>query len=267
VAASDYGKFNVTVPNDPGLPLSGQTIGPFFDLNPNVASVGTDNHVRLAKEYGKQFENWQGVDFNMSARLGGGTQLQGGFSSGRQVQDNCDVQAKVPEGGVTTQGGLNAALLAIGGPFGVPFCHQQTPILTQVKGLATYTVPRVDVSLAMAFQSIPGPQVSASLVVPCGAGSAVASQLGRPCTASGGNVTLQIVAPGSLYEDRLNQFDFRVGKIIRLGGARRVTAAVDFFNLFNSSAVLGIENTYTAFRAPTSVVPARMAKFTATMQF
>ena len=264
VSPSDYSAFSVTLPNDPRLPLSGKTVTGFLNINPNKASLPSDNHVRLAKHYGNQYENWHGVDASMNARLGSGTVVQGGFSTGRTVQDNCEILAKVPEGGVTSQQGLNNALLQINGSLAIPFCHQETPFLTQVKLLGTYTIPRVNVQLAATFQSIPGPQVGSNFVV---SNAAVQPSLGRPLAGNAANVTVPIVAPGSLYGDRLNQTDFRVGKVVRLGGNRRVTASVDLYNLFNSSAVLAESGNYSSFRTPTRVVGARLVKFTASMNF
>jgi hypothetical protein len=271
VAASDHSPFSVVVPNDPRLPQSGKTISGFLDVNPNVASLPTDNHVRLSKHYGDQYENWQGVDVTMNARLQGGTLVQGGFSTGRTVTDNCEILAKVPEGGVTSQQGLNNALLAIDGSAGrppstaaVPFCHQQTPFLTQVKLLGTYTIPRIDIQLAATLQSIPGPMIEANFVVP---NALVQPSLGRPLSGNAANVTVPIVAPGTLYGDRLHQVDFRIGRIIRFGGNRRVTPSVDLYNLFNSNAVLTESTNYSAFRVPARVVGARLVKFTVSMIF
>jgi hypothetical protein len=270
VEASDYGAFSVTVPNNPGLPLRGKTINGFLDINPNKASLPTNNVVRRTIHYGDQYENWHGVDVALNARLGGGTLLQGGFSTGRTVQDNCDILAKVPEGGVISQNGLNAALLQIDGAGGrpaastaVPFCHQETPFLTQIKMLGTYTIPRVDVQLAATVQSIPGPSVEARFVVP---NALVQPSLGRPLSGNAANTTINIVAAGSLFSDRLNQVDFRVGKIVRFG-ARRLTASIDLYNLLNSSAVLAESENYSSFRTPTRVVGARLVKFTASMNF
>jgi hypothetical protein len=263
---SDYGSFSVVVPTDDRLPLSGQTIDGFLNINPDKASLPTDNHVRLSKEYGTQYENWQGVDFNMSARLGGGTLVQGGFSTGRTAQDNCEILEKVPEGGITTQQGLSNGLLTITGgssSLARPFCHQETPYLTQIKGLATYTIPRIDVQIAGAFQSIPGPQITATLVVP---GAVVAQSLGRPLS-GGGNATVNIVEAGTLYNERLHQIDLRLGKIFRFGGTRRISANIDLFNVLNSHAVLAQSNSYSSFREPSRVVGARFLKFSAGVNF
>jgi hypothetical protein len=261
---SDYSPFSVRVPDNPALPRSGQTIEGFLDVNPDKASLPTDNHVRLSKHYGEQYERWHGVDVITSARLGGGTVVQGGFSTGKTVQDNCAVLAKVPEAGVTTQQGLNNGLLPIAGSLATPFCHQETPFLTQVKLLGTYTIPGVDIQLAGTFQSIPGPQVAATLVVP---NNDVVPSLNRNLSGSASNVTVNIMEAGSLYGDRLNQLDVRVGKIFRFAGNRRLTASVDIYNSLNSSAVLQESTEYSSFRTPERLVGARMFKFSAMLNF
>ncbi|MBI4264030.1 MAG: carboxypeptidase regulatory-like domain-containing protein [Acidobacteria bacterium] len=263
VEPSDYTPFSVTVPSDPRLPLAGQTLPGFLNINPNKASVPTDNLVRLSSHYGDQYEYWHGVDVVFNLRLGGGTLLQGGTSTGKTVTDNCEILTQVPEGGVTSQNGLNSAILDIGGPLANPFCHQQTRWLTQVKLLGAYTIPRIDVQLAATFQSIPGPMLNGSLVVP---NAQVQPSLGRPLSGNAANVTVQMIEPGTLYGDRLNQTDFRVGKIVRFG-ARRLTASVDLYNLFNSSAVLAENNNYSAYRRPTRVVGARLVKFSVSTNF
>ena len=56
LTADSFTKFSVAVPNDDGLPLNGQVINGFLNVNPNVASLPTDNHVRLTKHYGDQYQ-------------------------------------------------------------------------------------------------------------------------------------------------------------------------------------------------------------------
>jgi hypothetical protein len=262
-SAEDYDRFSVVVPDDPRLPLRGQTIDGFFDADPSVASLPSDNHVRFASHYGKQYERWQGVDFSTSVRFGGGAILQGGVSTGKQVTDNCEVLAKVPEG-ATPGVSLTGATLNIAGPLAVPFCHQEQPWLTQVKALGTYTIPGVDVQLSGTFQGTPGPQLGGTLVVP---NAQLQSSLGRSLSGNAQNVTVLIVKPGSLYGDRLYQADFRVGKIFRFAGTRRATVSVDLFNAFNGNSVLQQNSTYstsnpTLWGTPQLVQQARLVKFT-----
>jgi hypothetical protein len=263
--ADDYTAFTVTIPTDDRLPDSGKTIGPFYD--PNTRTAPTSVIKLVTDDIGQQYENWQGMDLNLSARLGAGALVQGGFSTGRTAQDSCAVLKNIPEGGITTQQGLSNGLLTISGTAATPYCHQETPYLTQVKALATYTIPRIEVQLAGTFQSLPGPQITASQSVNCGAGTAIAAQLGRNCNVSGSNFTIQYVAPGDLYADRLHQIDLRVGKIFRFGGTRRLSANLDLFNVLNSSAILSQSSSYSSFARPSRIVPARFVKLSGTVQF
>ena len=51
----------------------------------------------LSDKYGKQIENWNGVDVTVNARLQNGLTLQGGVSTGKTMEDNCEIVAKLPE--------------------------------------------------------------------------------------------------------------------------------------------------------------------------
>ena len=93
-----------------------------------------------------------------------------------------------------------------------PYCHVAFGVLTQFRGLASYIVPKIDMQLAATFQSKPGAMLAANYAVPNVGGRAVAraESLGNAT-----NVTVNLVAPGTMYGDRINQLDFRVGKILR----------------------------------------------------
>jgi hypothetical protein len=268
----------VTVPTvnpvtgEKDLPQAGEVISGFRDLNPNVASLPSDNHVRFSSNYGDQSETWQGFDVSLILRMAGRGQISGGLSTGKTITDNCEVLAKVPEA-ATAGVSLTGAPSNIAGPNAVPFCRQETPWITQIKGLATYTIPGVDVQLAGTFQMVPGIQESATLIVPCGAGTDVAAQLGRACTATGGNVTVNVLHPGTFYGPKLYQTDLRVGKIIRFPGNRRATASVDLFNAFNANNVQQDTAAYPTtaksahWRVPQRIEQGRLLKFTLAMNF
>ena len=49
---------------------------------------------------------------------------------------------------------------------------------------------------------------------------------------------MDLVAPGTLYGDRLNQVDFRVSKIFRFGAKGRVQGNLDLYNMLNANPVL-----------------------------
>ena len=178
-------------------------------------------------------EYWHGVDVSTALRPGGGTLVQGGVSIGKQVTDNCEVLKQVPEAS-DAQRQPHRRHGHIAGPLGTPFCHQEQPWLAQVKGLGTYTIPRIDVQVAATFQNVPGPQLAATLVVP--------------------NATVQPVARSAAVGRRGQHHGahHRAGQPLRRsavsdptsasarssGSARTVapTASVDLFNLFNGNA-------------------------------
>ena len=57
----------------------------------------TSNNITLAENFGDQYQRYNGMLINVSARLGAGVQFQGGVNTGKTVQDNCAVRAQVPE--------------------------------------------------------------------------------------------------------------------------------------------------------------------------
>jgi hypothetical protein len=142
------------------------------------------------------------------------------------------------------------------------WCDISQPFLTQVKGVGAYTIPRIDVQVSATLQSKPGTQLAANFNVP----SAVAAlSLGRPLSGNAANVTVNLVQPGTLYGDRINQLDFRVAKIFRFGRTR-TQVGMDVYNATNSSAIQTYNQTYgTRWLTPTLVLPARFAKLS--MQF
>ena len=82
----------------------------------------------------------------------------------------------------------------------------------------------------------------------------------------------QIVEPGTLRLDRINQFDFRVSKIFRVA-TTRTNLNFDLYNVFNSTAVTQENLTYTppfipnSWRQPQYVVPSRFFKISAQFDF
>jgi len=261
VSAADYTPFSVPVPSDSRLPDGGgSVIGGFYDVVP--AKFGqTDNLTTLAKNYGKQTDHWNGLDINVNARTTNGIMIQGGVSTGRTSTNNCEVIAQVPEAlfGATSflVGNANSWLSS-------EWCDIQQPFLTQIRGAGAYTIPKIDVQVSATLQSKPGTQLAANFNVP----SAVAAlTLGRPLSGNSANTTVNIVEPGKLYGDRINQLDIRAAKILRFGRTR-TQVGLDVYNVTNSSAIQTYNQTYGArYLTPTLVLPARFAKVSAQFDF
>jgi hypothetical protein len=245
VTPADFNTFSVAVPTDNRLPASGETVSNLFDVAPALFGR-VNNFVTLADNFGDRIENWQGVDLSVNARLRGGTLLQGGISTGRTRQDSCDVRAALPE---------TAPL--------DPYCRTETPYLTQAKFVGAYTIPVVDVQAAVTVQSIPGPQLSALVNYPS---AVIAPSLGRPLAGNTASAQVNVVDPGSLYGDRLNQLDLRLGKILRFGRTR-TAVNLDVFNVFNANAVLSENSNYAAWRQPTLILNPRLLKISVNFDF
>jgi len=256
-SAPNFGTFNVTVPSDGRLPSAGSTIGPLYNVAPTLFGQ-TNNWVTLADNYGTQFQHWNGVEVNFSARMRQGLFLQGGTSTGRTSQDSCAIRAVLPEYAGFV-GGSYPSLLN-------PYCHVDFPFLTQVKGLASYTVPRVDVQVSTAFQSIPGGSLAANYAVP---NAVVAQSLGRNLSGNAQDATVNLLAPGTVRGDRINQIDLRFGKILKFGGYK-TQFSVDLYNALNVNPIQTYNQTYIlngGWLAPTAILPARFAKITVQLDF
>jgi len=79
------------------------------------------------------------------------------------------------------------------------------------------------------------------------------------------NVTVNVIEPGTLYGDRINQLDVRVSKALKQGRTRTVVGA-DIYNVLNSSAVLTYNNTYVPdgpWLQPLTILTPRFLKVTA----
>jgi carboxypeptidase family protein len=259
--ASAYDAYTVTAPTDPRLGSnSGQVISGLYDIKPafTVGGIATDIYQTMADSIGKMYTHWNGVDIGVRARMAK-LNVSGGLSTGRTSLDNCDVVGKViavnPASVTTTSAGLV--------PFATSplYCHQDTKFLTQVKGYAAYSLP-AGVQLAATFQSIPGQALAANVTY---TSAQVAQSLGRPLSTAT-TVTVNVIPPGTLYGDRLNQLDLRLGKDFRVQ-RYRINASVDLYNVLNSDAVLNENGAYAAWRRPQSLVRPFFVKFGGQISF
>jgi hypothetical protein len=79
-------------------------------------------------------------------------------------------------------------------------------------------------------------------------------------------VTTNLVEPGTLYGDRLNQLDLRFSKALQLGGLRTMVN-FDLYNALNGNTVLSHNNNYASWLTPQSILDARLAKFSVQLDF
>jgi len=262
---SDLTPYNITAPLDPRLPGGGgYTIGPLYDVVPSKFGQ-VSNLVTDSQQYGDWYQYFNGVDVTLNVRLRNGMTFQGGTSTGKQIADNCAVRTNLPELVANLTPGLPGLTSSAVNTLS-PYCHVDYGLLTQARGLAAYVIPKADVQVSAVFQSKPGALLSANYAVP---GATIASALGRTAAGNPANVTINLLTPGSMYGNRLNQLDFRVAKILKFGRTRTMVG-VDLYNALNSAAVLTYNAAFApggAWNTPVTVLTARLAKISAEFTF
>ncbi len=279
--SADYTPYTITAPSDPRLPGGGgYTISGLYNLVPTKLGQ-VDELAQSYNNFGKQTENWQGIDVSVVARLQNGLTVQGGTSTGRRFADGCDVRAKLPELGTGPTGLTNSSVTANvnalgGGPFALsvvnPYCRISEPYRTDFRGLATYIVPKADVQVSATWSSIPGDSLRADYTLTAADQAAIAAQIGRPLT--GGFNTINLIAPATQWGARVNNIDMRVAKILRFG-TTRTQVGVDIFNLLNADTVTNYNfgfvprsvNPNGAWLIPTAIIPARYARIALQVDF
>jgi hypothetical protein len=272
---SDYTGFYMPVPVDPRLPGGGgYTIGPIYDVNPNKVGQVLQ-YSTWSSNFAEQTEHWNGFDISITAREGRLT-AQGGTSTGKKYADNCALRAVLPELGIDVAG-LSAAPVPTvinGASPTSPWCHYEEPFLTRATALAAYTIPKIEVQVSATFQSNPGlppvgvtgTDLQAQWVVP---NAIIKQYLGRDLSGGAANMTVNIVQPGTVFAERVNQVDFRVAKILKYGRTR-TQIMFDLYNLTNADTPLTYNQTYNPtgqWLTPTSVLTARFFKIGAQVDF
>ena len=254
VTPADYSPYCVSVPVDARLPLSGQQLCGLYDINPGVFGL-VDNLITRNDKYGKQEEVYNGVDVNFQARILGQATIGGGWNVGNAVQLG------------TTAGGSASAgtdtCYVVDSPQQLFNCKVDVPYQNRVKLNGSYTFPR-GIQLAAVFQSNPGANYGANRTFTL---AEIQPSLGRPLAGGLTTVVIPLATPLSIFGPRINQFDLRVTKILRVD-RMRIQANVDAYNLFNSNAPVTLFGTYNArWGQPTQVLDGRLVKFSAQIDF
>jgi hypothetical protein len=261
----DYGFFSVTAPRHPSLPGGGgYVIRGLANPNANLPT-GRPAAVTIMEDLSYR---WNGLDTNFvwrgTDRFGlRGLRVNGGTTTGRAVRDLC----------YSPRGNTNSDGPNVQQHDGVPpACNPYTRWETNVRGTATYTIPKVDVLVSTVFQWRPGVERSANRTftkdeVTWEASSA--SRATQPCTgAQAGQVgcftptgntitattyTVNLLNPGELYGEAYSIFDVKVGKNLRFAG-KRANIGVDIYNLFNNDAIRQFQDNFDVADNPATAV-------------
>src|SRR5262245_32800344 len=123
----------------------------------------------------------------------------------------CDVHAALPEltvGIAGTPGSTSPTN---------PYCNTNSGFITRFTGLGSYTIPKVDLQVSGTVRSDQGDNLAANWAVP---NAIIQPSLGRPLSNSAPTATVNLIEPGTLYGDRVNELDLRFAKILRFGRTR-----------------------------------------------
>jgi hypothetical protein len=272
LSPQDFDQVTITAPQNSKLPNGGGYPVTFLTRNARTALGATDNYFTLASDYGDVTAYWHGVDAQISARLGGRLFVQLGSSGGRGVRDYCAVADKLPE--LYSGGGLFANQQ-------LGSCAVSEDWLTSIRGLASYTIPRVDLLVSGSLRSLPAVAPAGTSVASNGnslsanynvSSAILQQQIGRPLTPGLAFQTVNLLLQGHTFPDRLNSLDFRVGKNLRFGRTR-TNVAIDLYNLFNSNTGTVYNQTYdpvtngATWLSPSTVLNPRFARFNVTFDF
>jgi len=267
--ASDWDTVGLTAPRHPLLPDGGGYPVTFLTRNTRSAVGATDSYYTTNKDFGDETHYWHGVDVSFNARMRNGLVLQGGTSTGRGVNDTCEIETSI----------YGRPQILIGADQ-APACNVAEPWLTQVRGLASYTVPKVDVLVSAIFRSQPNAQPGNG-VATNGASRAATYRMtaaqflaatGQPLRPGLATQDVNILMPGAVYGDRVNSVDMRFAKVFRFG-SNRANVGMDLYNLFNANTPTTYETVFdpatngARWMQPTAVLSPRFLRFNVQFDF
>jgi hypothetical protein len=235
-----YSTYTITAPSDPRLPGGGGYAITQYQRSQAGAALPALNYVTFQTDFGPEETNyWHGVDVTLNARTGWGLTFSGGTSTGRSVQDDCATIGKINNPDPRN-------------------CHDVDPFQTTFRGLASYTIPWVDVRVSGTVRSQPEVARTATWNVPNSPTSAACAPNPAACTTLQGmvgflptglnaNGTTNVTHTDNDHRlfsgERRTQLDMRFAKILRFRGMR-ADLGLDVWNLFNTNYATDFTNAY-----------------------
>ena len=180
----------------------------------------------LASDYGSETNTFNGMLLNVSARPRNGLVFQGGVSTGQDEHG-------LLRGESAAAGGAEHCPPALTG-LTDPTATRRPAWITRYTGLGSYTLPKVDVLISGTFRSDQGAPLAANWAA---SNAVIQPSLGRPLSNAATSATINLIEPGTLFGDRVNEVDVRLAKILKFGRTR-TNIGFDIYNILNSAAVL-----------------------------
>jgi hypothetical protein len=255
---TDWVNYTIDAPLDDRLPGGGGY--PITVYLPNTTAA-TQNNLKREKNVssdGKERDAYyDGFNFNVNARMDNGLFLSVGTQTGRRVDDRCNVVTNFNNGNT----GPNPR-----------DCKSFDPFQTTIRGLGSYTIPKIDVLISATLRSQAPLELGANWVVP---NTTVRTLLGGtlpPGLLATGNSTIDLTdSEHQLYAgNRRTQVDMRFAKVVRLGRTR-TDVGVDLWNVFNTNYATGYEDSFVVgsdtWATPETIYPPRFVRLNFTVSF
>jgi hypothetical protein len=268
LTSADWDQVTMAAPHHALLPGGGGYPVTFLVRNARQAVGVSDPYFTTDDDFGDETHYWHGVDVSFSTRLRQALFIQAGTSTGRGVNDTCEIE--------TARFGAPQVIIN-----GQPTCAFSEPWLTQARGLVSYTVPKVDVLVSTIIRSQPNAQPAATTVATNGGSRIATYQMtpaqflaatGMPLRAGLAQQSVNLLAPGAVYGDRINVTDLRIAKVLKFG-TKRMNVGMDLYNLFNANAGTTFETVFDVatvgarWMQPTAVLNPRAARFNVQLDF
>ena len=157
-------------------------------------------------------------------------------------------------------------------------CHKEQPLLTQLKLVGSYRLPG-QIQIAATLQS------SSGIVASSVGGAAdfgvqgnyiatnqvVAPSLGRNLAAGpNATITVNLVQPGTITLDRINQLDLRFARTFAVGHVK-LKGMLDVYNALNANPVITASYTYgtngSSWLVPQNILLGRLFTFGTQLDF
>jgi Carboxypeptidase regulatory-like domain len=270
---SYYETYTLTAPLDPRLPDGGGYPITRYLPTPAALAVAPQLYLMREEDLGATRDSqWDGFEITLNARLRGGLTTQVGTTTGRAKVNTCET--------ATLYNNVVGATINGPDPRG---CDDVEPWQTTLRGLASYTIPRIDVLVSAVVRSqaealLAGTaSTTAQWQVP---NSLIIAALGHshPSLTPTGTTTIPLGHNDArIYADeRRTQVDMRFAKIVRFGRTR-TDIGVDLNNLFNTNYATGYNTTYIfntdnaprpgGWATPTAIANPRFVRLNFTVNF
>jgi hypothetical protein len=244
VGAGDYDEYCVTAPTDSRLPGGGgYDVCGLYNIKPEFFGQ-VDSFFTQTQNFGDDIRRNHFFNVTFDGRLQNGITLGGGLDTGQSSSDQCFI---------------------VDSPQELLYCNVVTPFSAQTQFKMYGSVPLPgDIQTSFTYQNLSGDDFQANLAY---TSAQIEGSLGRPLSGGARTATVPLVAPQTLFEERVTRLDFRVSKIISVDRFR-FQINFDAYNVFNTSAVRSVNSTFgSQWQRPNAIIDPRILEFGGQIDF